>query len=188
MYSRLLLWSLRHRRGAHVLNAIAIALASATVMVFVAVLIDFRGIMRSYHANRTLRVLLTPKLVQPGASTGGMPVTMLPTLQGIAGVKTAQHMLVFHGVVPGVPSYGISGEDDAGIDLNKDLYPTDAASIAAWKNDRLGALVTDTTATELHLEVGKVAEIPTEFGPLKIKVVGLLHGGLITRARAIHFD
>ena len=188
MYSRLLIWSLRHRRGAHVLNAIAIALASATVMVFMAVLIDFTRITRSFTAHNDVRVIVVPKLAPPGSTTGGMPVSLTSSFEGITGVKTVQHMLVFAGSIPGSLPYGISGEDDSGIDLNKDLYPADAAPVDAWKKERLSALVTEPLAKDLHLEVGKLAEVPTTYGPMKIKVVGILLGSIVTRAIAIHFD
>lgn len=190
MQARLIGWSLRHRRGRHVLDGIAIAITTAVVMVFVALLVDLvRFTHTTLGAPRLSRILVVPSIITPGTTTDGHPASLYSTLAKIPGIKVVQRKRVIFGRLENGASYLVSGEEDSGVELNKDFFPADAATVEAWKKERpLGAIVSEATAKDLNLQIGVIAEIPTTAGPLKIKPVAFSHGNTFTNSMAVHFE
>jgi putative ABC transport system permease protein len=188
MYVRLLFWSLRHRRWRHLLNAIAIAVTAAVVVVFVATISGLVAFTHSISETTLTRILLTPRLVTPGSTTDGMPMTFRPMLEKIDGVRVVQRKLVVGGRDPSGATYLVIGEEDSGIELNTDIYPVDKATFEAWKKERTGAIVTEATARALRLEVGETAEVTIPAGKVQIKVVGIARGAVFTHTIGVHFD
>jgi len=188
--ARLIGWSLRQRRWRHVLDAIAIALTTAVVMVFVALLGDLvRFTHASLGAPSLSRILVVPAIVTPGTTTDGHPAALYATLAKIPGIKVVQRKRVIFGRHESGATYLVSGEEDSGVELNKDYFPADAATIDAWKRERpLGAIVSEATAKDLGLQIGVVTEIPTSAGPLKIKPVAFSHGATFPHSMAVHFE
>jgi putative ABC transport system permease protein len=185
MYLRLLTWSLRHRRWRHALNGVAMAVTVAVVMVFVSVLVDLLKFVDAADKRGLTRVMVNPKIGPPGG--GGLPYALLPTLKSIDGAEVVHAFIAFGGRHDSGATYGVFGEEDGSIDVNQDILPVTPEVTEAWKKEPLGAIVTDVTARELGLEVGKVAEIPTGLGPLQIKVVGLSYKSVVVRRVVIHF-
>ena len=188
MHARLLGWSLRHRRGRHFVNAIATAVTVAVVMMFVAVMLQLVQFTRVFANKELSRVLVAPKLVRPGSGTDGLPISLKATFERIEGVKVAQRKLVITGKHESGAMYLVAGEEDSGVELNKDIYPVDQSIIDAWKAEKIGAVVTEATAKDLRLTVGQTTELPTAFGNLQIKVVGIMKGALFTHLIGIHFE
>lgn len=189
MQGRLLVWSLRHRRARHVLDAIAIAVTVAVVMVFVALLGNLMKLSERSNAQGYTRILVLPAIVTPGTTTDGHPVSLLGTLQKIEGVKVVQRKRVIFGRHESGASYLVSGEEDSGIDLNKDFFPVSDAEAEAWKRERpLGAIPSEVTARELGLKIGVVTEIPTIAGPLQIKPVAISHHPTFPQSIAVHYE
>ena len=187
MNLRLVFWSLRYRRWRHVLNVLIMAFTVGVVVLFVSSMLELRSFARASSGRELSRILVWPKLLQPGRSD--LPMAFYPMFKQIEGVKVVQCHKFFFGSHPNGATYMISGEEESGIELNQDLLPVEPAVFEAWKRERpMGAIVTETTAKELNLEVGKLAEIPTPFGPFQVKIVGLSRGGLIARRIAPHFD
>jgi len=145
--ARLIGWSLRQRRWRHVLDAIAIAVTTAVVMVFVALLADLvRFTHASLGASNLSRILVVPAIVTPGTTTDGHPAALYATLEKIPGVKVVQRKRVIFGRHESGATYLVSGEEDSGVELNKDFFPVDDAAVAAWKRERpLGAIVAEDT-------------------------------------------
>jgi putative ABC transport system permease protein len=171
-----------------VLNAVAIAVTAAVVIVFVATIAGLVAFTRSQSEGAVIRILLTPKLVTPGSATDGMPMSLRATLEKIEGVKVVQRKLVLGGRDPSGARYLVIGEEESGIELNKDFYPVDKSVFEAWKQERTGAIVTEATARDLKLEVGEIAEVNIPGKKLRIKVVGISRGALFTQTIAVHFD
>jgi ABC-type lipoprotein release transport system permease subunit len=187
MHARMLGWSLRHRRGRHLINLIATAVTVAVVMAFVAVMLQLREFSKVQIGGAYTRILVAPRIVRPGNGTDGMPLTLGAQLAKIDGVKVVQRKLVIGGRHESGATYMLAGEEDSGIELNKDIYPTDAATFEAWKKEPTGAIITDATAKDLRLEVGKTAELPTAFGRMQIKVVGITKGAAFAQLIGVHF-
>lgn len=160
----------------------------AVVMLFATVLQELVRFSRISQQSELARILVAPKLEKPGAGIE-MPVAYTQTFQQIPGVKVVNRIKVFFGKHESGASYIIAGEEDSGIELSRDFFPVDEASLAAWKKERpLGAIVGAETANELHLKVGDLAELPTQYGPMQIKVVGLSKGAMIAHRIATHFE
>jgi ABC-type lipoprotein release transport system permease subunit len=187
MHARMLGWSLRHRRGRHLINMLATAVTVAVVMAFVAVMFQLLEFSKVQIGGEYTRVLVAPRIVRPGTGTDGMPLTLGAQLAKIDGVKVVQHKLVIGGRHESGAVYMLAGEEDSGVELNKDIYPTDQATIDAWKKDPTAAIITDATAKDLRLEIGKTAELPTAFGRIQIKVVGITKGAAFAQLIGVHF-
>ncbi|HTL36880.1 MAG TPA: FtsX-like permease family protein, partial [Kofleriaceae bacterium] len=187
MHARLLVWSLRQRRGRHVLNLIATAVTVAVVIVFLSVLLQLLELAHVRTGGELSRILVAPRIVRPGTGTDGMPLTLGPRIAQIDGVEVVQHKLVITGRHESGATYMISGEDDTGVELNKDIYPVDQATFEAWKKEPLGAIVTDATANDLRLALGQTTEVTTATGRLQIKVVGIAKGSAFTHLIGVHF-
>jgi putative ABC transport system permease protein len=186
MYLRFLTWNLRQRRWQHLLNAVAIAVTVAVVMMFSAVVAEILTFLHRSESNQLTRILPRPKIVASGAT--GTPMAWLKMFQEIDGVRVAQRYLLWGGKHPSGARYLIAGEEDSGIELNSDFFPVEPAVFEAWKKERTGAIVTDATARDLGLQVGQVAEVPSGNGPVRIKVVGFSHGATVGQRIAVHFD
>jgi putative ABC transport system permease protein len=185
MHLRLLSWSLRHRRWRHVATIITTAMTAAVVMLFVSIMVDMVTWLNSRSAGDLARASIIPVMV-----AGDLPTSLYPVLEQIDGVKVVQRSRTLTGrhESTGV-SYIVSGEEDSGIELNTDFFPVEPAVFEAWKKERpLGAIVTEDTARELRLTVGQEVEVPTNSGPLKLKIVGLSKGGTISQRIAAHFE
>jgi ABC-type lipoprotein release transport system permease subunit len=186
MYARLVMWSLRQRRGRHLLNALIMAIMVAVIALFVSVVGKLVTFAQGSANKELARILVWPSLLQAGGND--LPMAFYPIIKQIEGVKVVQchkFMLARHEGI----TYMISGEEESGIELNQDLLPVDNETFEAWKATKpMGAIVTETTARELNLKVGQEAEIPTTYGPLKLKIVGLSSGGMIARRISPHFD
>jgi len=170
-----------------VLDGLTIAITVAIVMLFVSVVVDLVKFANISSGRTLARILPGPTMSQPGVS--GLPESLLPMFQKIPGVKLVQRQKLFMGRHESGASYYISGEEDSGIELNRDFFPVEPDVFEAWKREpKLGAIVTEATAQELGLRVGQQAEIPTPYGPLAIKVVGLSYGGPVAHRIAPHFD
>lgn len=163
-------------------------LTAAVVMVFIAAVLDLVAFTKSNDESKLARILLSPKLVTPGTATDGMPMSLGPQLAKIDGVKVVQRKFVVPARDEGGATYLVNGEDDTGPELNKDIYPVDQAMIDAWKKERTGAIVTETTARELRLEVGKTVEVGMPTGRLQIKVIGISRNALFTQIIGVHLD
>ena len=170
------------------LNAIAIGVTAAVVMIFVATISGLVAFTRSVTETSMTRILLTPKLVTPGSTTDGMPMSLRATIEKIEGVQVVQRKLVLGGKDPSGATYLVIGEEESGIGLNTDIYPVDKAVFEAWKTERTGAIITEATARDLKLEVGEIAEVTIPAHKLRIKVVGISHGALFTQTIGVHFD
>ena len=187
MHARLLSWSLRHRRWRHVLDGLVIAITVSIVMLFVSVVVDLIKFANISSDRALVRILPRPTMSQPGSD--GLPESRYAMFQGIPGVTHVQRYKLFMGRHESGASYLISGEEDSGIELNRDFFPVEPAVFEAWKKEpKLGAIVTQATAKELGLHIGQLAEVPTPFGPAQIKVVGLSVGGPVAHRIALHFE
>lgn len=186
MHGRLVLWSLRHRRWRHVLQALTMAVTIAVVMLFVSVVTELSAFSGSSPGNNLQRVLVWPKLAQAG--NNGLPASLAATFKQIDGVKVAQCQQAIFSRHPSGATYTVNGEEHSGVELNVDFFPVEPDVIEAWKRERLGAIVSEATAAELNLKVGQTAEVPTPSGPLLIKVVGLSHKPLFPHRMAVHLD
>jgi putative ABC transport system permease protein len=187
MHTRLLVWSLRHHRARHLLAMVATAVTAAVAMTFVAVMLQLLAFARVSTQGGLVRILVTPRVVQPGSGTDGMPLSLAALLAKIDGVKDVQRKLVYGGVHDSGVSYSFFGEDVSGIALNTDIYPVDPAMLEAWKAEPTGAIVTETVAKDLRLAVGQIAELPSDVGPVRIKVVGITKGAVFRDVIGIHF-
>ena len=183
MHSRLLLWSLRHRRWRHVMSGIAMVLTASVVMLFVSVLSDMIASMRKAEQSE-----LTKIFVMPAGLGGEQPYNLHAVLKSIDGVKVITRWRRVTGQHPSGTTYLIIGEEPQGLELNVDIFPVEPAVIEAWKQERIGAVVSDIVARELDLQVGELTELPTAKGPLKVKIVGISKGGLIPKRVAVQFD
>src|SRR5262245_41617351 len=132
MYARLLTWNLRHRRWRHILNALSIALTAAVVMLFVSVLVELAAFSRASRGRELARLLVWPKLIEPGGSTG-LPMALTPTFQNIPGARVVQRNKIFRGRHPSGATYLISGEEESGILLNTDFFPVERDVFEAWR-------------------------------------------------------
>lgn len=186
MYGRFLLWNLRQRRWRHVLNTVAVAVTVAVVMMFTGVVGEILAFIDGASSKEMTRILLRPKL--DGGGDSGPPMGWKKMLEGIDGAKVVQRYLLWGGRHPSGAGYAIAGEEDTGIELNRDFFPVEPDVFEAWKKERTGAIVTDDTAQALGLTVGQSVEIPTGKGPVKIKIVGFSHKATATERIAIHFD
>jgi putative ABC transport system permease protein len=183
MHARLLTWSLRHRRWRHVLNALTIAVTAAVVMVFVSVMAELLAFVRKNADREVTRILLMPKMVD-----GELPLALGNTLEHIDGVRTVLRYRALGGRHPSGARSVIAGEEPGAFELTQDFFPVTPEAAAAWRDEKLGAIVTEATARDLNLTVGQVTEVPTPRGALKIKVVGLSRGALVAHRIAVHFD
>ncbi|MBA3454229.1 MAG: hypothetical protein H0T42_14145, partial [Deltaproteobacteria bacterium] len=171
----------------HVLNVVIMAFTVAIVVLFTSVVLELVKFARSSSDKAVTRILIWPKL--SGGAGNDLPMAWYPMFQKIDGVKVVQCQKFMFGRIPNGPTYIISGEEESGVDLNRDIFPVEQDVFEAWKKERpLGAIVTETTAKELNLQIGQVTEVPTGFGPLKLKIVGFSKGGLVARRIAPHFD
>lgn len=182
---RLVLWSLRHRKWRHGLNIVTMAITVSVVMIFVSVMAELVGFVRTSADREMSRILVSPKMMGSGA----LPMTLGATLEELDGAQVVQRYMGFGGRHPSGATYVVVGEEESGIELNTDFFPVEPEVIEAWKNERpRGAIVTEETAEDLGLRVGQSAEVPTPFGPLQIEVVGISTGGRVANRIAIHFD
>jgi cell division protein FtsX len=189
MYARFLVWGLRHRRWRHILTAVTMAITVSVVMLFVSVMVELVGFMQISADRELARILVFPKLMTPGSATDGLPMALASTFEKIEGVKVVQRFRNFGGRHPSGATYIVIGEEESGVELNTDFFPVAPDVLEAWKKERpLGAIVTEATARDLRLEVGQLAEVPTSFGPMKLKIVGLSYGALVGHRIATHFD
>jgi cell division protein FtsX len=189
VYARLLTWSLRHRRWRHAINIVTMMFTIAVVMVFVSVMSELVRYAHKSKDREYYRMLVFPKLLALGSPTDGLPITLGTLLKEIPGAEYVQHVRAIGGRHPNGATYAIIGEEEHSMRFNRDFFPVEPDVLEAWKaTTPLGAVVTEATARDLNLEVGQEAEIPTAFGPLEIKVVGLSHNALIGQRIAVHFD
>jgi putative ABC transport system permease protein len=191
MHARLLLWSLRQRRWRHVLNALATAVTAGVVIAFVSMILGILHFTRTFSEGQLERLMVAPKIESPVPPfSDGLPMALKATLERIDGVKVAQRKFVLQGKHESGATYMVAGEEESGVELNKDIYPVEPGLIEAWKKERpTGALVSEDTAKALNLEVGKTAEVPTSAGkPLPIKVVGIVKGSIFPNLIGVHFE
>jgi putative ABC transport system permease protein len=186
MHVRLLFWSLRHRRWRHVLNALVMATTVAVVMLFVAVTVELVSFTRLSADRELARILVTPKMLTGDSS---LPMSLYSTLKQIDGVKQVSRYLITRGEHSSGARYLVAGEEESGLELATDFFPVEPAVIEAFKQEkRLGAVVSEETFAELKLKIGDLIELPTEFGPMQVKVVGVSRKGKIGHRIAVHFD
>jgi len=184
MHLRLLSWSLRHRRWRHLATILTTAMTAAVVMLFVSVMLELVTWLKSRSGGELARASILPQMV-----SGDLPTSLYPVLQKIDGVKVVQRSRMLTGRHDSGVTYIVSGEEDSGIELNTDFFPVEPAVFEAWKKERpLGAIVTEDTVRDLRLTVGQEVEVPTNAGPLKLKIVGLSHGGTVSQRIAAHFE
>ena len=191
VHTRLLLWSLRQRRWRHVLNALATAVTAGVVIVFVSMMLGIMSFTRTFSEGQLERLMVAPKIESPVPPfADSLPVNLKSSLEQIAGIKVAQRKFILRGKHPNGATYMVAGEEDSGVELNKDIYPVDASVIEAWKKERpMGAIVTEATAKALNLQVGQTAEVPTSANkPLSIKVVGIAKGGIFPTVIGVHYE
>lgn len=183
MHTRLLTRSLRYRRGRHFLNAAIMAITVAIVVLFFSVLTKLATF--SSQSSRG-RVIVSPAMFQAGKNE--LPQTFATLFQQIEGVRDVQCQKILN-TKPADVAYMISGEKRSGVEMNQDLLPVTPEVVEAWDRAKpMGAILTETASRELNLPIGKEGELPTAFGPLRIKVVGLSKGGLQTRRMALHLE
>lgn len=186
MHVRLLLWSLRHRRWRHVLNALVMATTVAVVMLFAAVTLELVSFTRLSADRELARILVAPKML---SGDGRLPMSLASTIKQIDGVKHVSRYLITRGEHPSGARYLVAGEEDSGLELATDFFPVEPAALEAWKQEkRIGAIVSDESMAELKLKIGDLVELPTEYGPMQIKVVGISRKGKIGHRIAVHFD
>lgn len=186
MHVRLLVWSLRHRRWRNVINAVAVIVTAAVVMMFVSVMV---ALLSFVHDSASSQGRLTRIVIFPRTVGGDEPVSLTPLLQGIDGAKVVQRFRYLAGRHESGATYQVVGEEETGLELNTEFFPVEPAVIDAWKKEKpLGAVVTDATARDLHLAVGDVADVQTSAGPLRVKVVGLSHNALVGQRIAVHYE
>jgi ABC-type lipoprotein release transport system permease subunit len=191
MHVRLLLWSLRQRRWRHVLNLLATAVTVGVVIVFVSMMLGILRFTRTFSEGQLERLMVAPKIESPVPPfADGLPPSLKPSLEQIAGVKVVQRKFILRGKHANGATYMVAGEEASGVELNKDIYPIEPALVEAWKNEKpMGALVTEATAAALNLTVGQTAEVPTTANkPLSIKVVGIVKGSIFPTVIAVHYD
>jgi len=166
------------------MSVIAMVLTASVVTVFVSVLMSLLANIRNAEGQELTRIL-----VMPARMGGDQPCNLESVLNQIDGIKvitkwrrvTGRHK-------ESNTSYLVTGEDDASIDLIKDIFPTDAQMVEAFKKERTAAIVSDITARELGLQVGQSTELPTSYGPLAIKVVGISQNGIIPKRVVVRYD
>lgn len=160
----------------------------AVAMVFVSVIVELRAFATMQDNNELSRILITPK-IEEDSGDDSLPIAFYQVFKQIDGAKVVQHVKGFGGRHESGATYYVIGEDDSGVELGQDYFPVEPAVFEAWKKEpRLGAIVTEETAAELNLKVGALAEVPTSFGPLQIKVVGLSRKALVGHRMAVHFS
>jgi putative ABC transport system permease protein len=185
MHARLVTWSLRRRRLRNVLGALIMALTAAAVMLFVSVLVALITFTRPAPGGGMSRILVWPRLSAGGTD---LPMALRAKFEAINGVKVVQCQKFIFGK-RGDLAYVVSGEEESGVELNLDFAPVPRDVIEAWKKEKpTGAIFTDQLAKELNLKVGQTTELPTTFGPMTLKVVGLSSGGLLARRVIAHFE
>jgi ABC-type lipoprotein release transport system permease subunit len=171
------------------LNAIAIATTVAVVTLFVSVITELVSFTNQTVGQGMSRLVVIPKLAMLGSPIDGLPVSFYPMFQKIDGVRVVQRRIAINGRHPSGATYLVFGEEEKSIELYPDFYPVSPAEFEAWKKERpMGAILTDTTAQDLLLKVGDTTEVPTAFGPLRIKVVAITHGAVFLQSIAIHFE
>lgn len=181
----LVLWSLRHRIWRHGLSLTTMAITASVVMLFVSVMAEVAGFIRTSTDREVARILVMPRMMDAGL----LPMALRSTLEGVEGADVVQCYRVFGGRHASGATYRVVGEEESGVLLNTDIFPVEPDMLEAWKNERpLGALVSEATAQELNLKVGELAEVPTTFGPVQFRVVGISSGGRIANRIVIHFD
>ena len=184
MHLRLLGWSLRHRRWRHLVSIIIMALTTAVVILFVAVITNLLAYINQNADRELTRIIIMPKAVG-----GDLPLALYPTLKAVDGVQVVQRYRHMSGRHESGAAYLVMGEEESGVELNTDFFPVEPAVLEAWKKEKpLGAIATEATARDLRLTVGQLAEVPTTNGPLKLKIVGISRGGTIAQRIAGHFD
>ena len=160
------------------------AITAAVVMVFVSVMVEIVRYVRKNDDAALVRIIILPKLAE-----GNLPLTLKTMFEGIDGVRTVLRYSAMGGRHPSGATYVVVGEEEAALDYTQDFFPVTPEVMAAWRAERpTGAIVTETTARDLRLEVGQPAEITTAAGPLSVKVVGISRGGPVGQRIAIHFD
>jgi putative ABC transport system permease protein len=157
------------------------AVTIAIVMLFVSVMGVLIKQAKVTKDRELARILVVPR-------TGGdLPLAHANRIRQIDGVKVVLQQKGFSGKVGDVV-FHVIGEQDEALALNTDIFPVTPDVIEAWKQEkRIGAIVGLALGKHLNLEVGQVTELPTPFGPMKIKVVGFSTGGFGYRV-STHYD
>lgn len=168
--ARMFVWGLRHKRLRQAAIVLVIALTVSVVSVFASALNILVRFAQTSHSELIIG-LARPRL--DAWDVLGQPVTLYPKLQQLDGVQAVSRYLLFSGKHPSGTKYTVAGEDDDGLVLHRSRFWVDDATIEVWKKDPIGAIPSDALARALDLRVGKVVELPTEFGPMKVRIVGL---------------
>jgi putative ABC transport system permease protein len=167
----------------HAVSAIIMALTVAIIMVFASVIGEVMRYMQS--SSSTIRVSVAPKLP---VGAWEFPMSLHARLQAISGVQKLQRTHVFSGRHESGATYQVAGEELVAIESLPDVYPVTADVIDAWNKDRIGAIVTESTANDLRLSVGQTAEVPTLYGPVQLKVIAITKNTKVPNRIALHFD
>jgi putative ABC transport system permease protein len=183
VYARLLGWSFRHRRGRSLINVLALATTASIVIIFVSVMLDLRAYVRKNEGGRLTRIILIPKMTD-----AELPLALDATLKSIDGIEEILHYRAFGGRHENGTRYVIVGEEAKALPLTADFFPVAADVAAAWNAKKTGAIVSPALAKALRLEPGRIADIPTPRGALRVEIVGTSSSALSGNRMVVHYE
>jgi putative ABC transport system permease protein len=116
------------------------------------------------------------------------PLVLRPKLEAVPGVQKVLYVVnVRGGKTPDGRAVIAQGGSDGLLEVERDFFPVDDASIQRWTSDRSGAIVGELIAEAFSLKVGDAGEISTDAGPLKFKVAGISRGGPFQTRVVFHY-
>jgi putative ABC transport system permease protein len=116
------------------------------------------------------------------------PLALKPKLEQVPNVQKVLYVVNLISKTPeGQVVIGQGGADGI-LEVERDFFPVDDASIQRWASERSGAIVGELVAEAFSLEVGELGELATAAGPVKFKVAGISRGGPFPNRVVFHYE
>jgi putative ABC transport system permease protein len=184
MRTQLVMWTLRRRPWRNLLILVSVAITVAVMIAFFSMRIELARFFARLDSIPYERFWVKPRNLTSNVT---YPLALKDQLAKVPGVQQVLYVVNVGGKTSdGLPFY-IQGGADGLLEVERDFFPVDDATIERFAKEPTAAVVGDQLADALHLEVGKVIDLPTAKGPVNVHVAGISRGTVFQNRVVCHY-
>jgi putative ABC transport system permease protein len=184
MHAQLLVWTLRRRPWRNALIMSSVALTVAVMIAFFSTQLELSKFVSRLDSIPYQRFWVKPRNLTAHIE---YPLSLKDQIAKVPGVVKVMYVSGMGAMTPDGVRLLVGGGSEGILEVERDFFPVDDATIARWNADPTAAVFGDIAAEALHLHVGSLTELETAFGPLKLRVAGISRGGPLQTRVVMHY-